>query len=43
MQSPFVFDAMIFFGWLSLMLLIGVLLKSKVPLLQYFNDLYRLK
>ena len=36
MQSLFAFDGMIVFGWLSCMLLTGVLLRSKVPLLQRF-------
>ncbi len=36
MQSPFSFDGMIVFGWLSFMLLTGVLLRSKTPLLQRF-------
>lgn len=36
MQSPFVFDGMIAFGWLSFMLLAGVLLRSKIDLLQRF-------
>jgi len=36
MQSPFAFDGMIVFGWLSFMLLTGVLLRSTVPLLQRF-------
>ncbi len=36
MQSPFAFDGMIVFGWLSFMLLAGVLLRSKIPLLQRF-------
>ena len=36
MQSPFAFDGMIVFGWLSLMLLSGVLLRSTIPLLQRF-------
>lgn len=36
MQSPFAFDGMIVFGWLSFMLLTGVLLRAKVPFLQRF-------
>lgn len=36
MQSPFAFDGMIVFGWLSFLLLAGVLLRATVPLLQRF-------
>lgn len=36
MQVPFPFDSMLIFGWMSIMLLIGVALRAKVPLLQKF-------
>ena len=36
MQSPFPFDAMVLFGCLSAMLLIGVLLRAKISFLQRF-------
>ena len=36
MQSSFSFDGMIVFGWLSFMLLAGVLLRSRIPFLQRF-------
>jgi glutamate:Na+ symporter, ESS family len=36
MQSPFAFDGMIVFGWLSFMLLAGVLLRATIPQLQRF-------
>lgn len=36
MLSPFAFDGMIVFGWLSFMLLAGVLLRATIPLLQRF-------
>ncbi len=36
MQSPFPFDGMILFGWMASMLLIGVLLRAKIPFFQKF-------
>ena len=36
MQSPFPFDGMILFGWMASMLLIGVILRAKIPFLQKF-------
>lgn len=36
MQSPFAFDGMIVFAWLSLMLLMGVLMRANIPLLQRY-------
>ncbi|MBI9085512.1 MAG: hypothetical protein JEZ11_18085 [Desulfobacterales bacterium] len=36
MQVPFPFDSLLIFGWMSIMLLIGVALRAKVPLLQKF-------
>ena len=36
MKSPFAFDGILVFGWLSLMLLAGVLLRAKIRLLQRF-------
>jgi ESS family glutamate:Na+ symporter len=36
MQSPFPFDSMILFGWMAMMLLIGVLLRAKIFFFQRF-------
>jgi len=36
MQSPFPFDGMILFGWMASMLLIGVVLRAKIPFFQKF-------
>lgn len=36
MESPFPFDAMLLFGWLAAMLLIGVFLRARLPFLQRF-------
>lgn len=36
MASPFPFESMLVFGWLAIMLLIGVLLRAKVPFFQKF-------
>ncbi len=36
MQSPFPFDGMILFGWMASMLLIGVILRAKIPFFQKF-------
>jgi ESS family glutamate:Na+ symporter len=36
MASPFPFEPMLVFGWLASMLLIGVLLRARIPLFQKF-------
>ncbi len=36
MQSPFPFEAMVVFGWLGVMLLVGVALRAKIPFFQRF-------
>lgn len=36
MQSPFPFDGMILFGWMASMLLIGVILRARIPFFQKF-------
>jgi ESS family glutamate:Na+ symporter len=36
MESPFPFDPMLAFGWMAIMLLIGVLLRAKIRFLQKF-------
>jgi glutamate:Na+ symporter, ESS family len=36
MVSPFPFESMVVFGWLASMLLIGVLLRAKIPFFQKF-------
>jgi len=36
MQSPFPFDGMVLFGWMASMLLIGVVLRAKIPFFQKF-------
>lgn len=36
MQSPFPFESMVVFGWLAVMLLVGVALRAKIPFFQRF-------
>ena len=36
MQVPFPFDSLLIFGWMSIMLLMGVVLRARIPLLQKF-------